>query len=62
MSNEQIQLTEQQQLKDEAHRKLQEAVKAIHAWACSEDVGPKRTYAFNLYEIARTAPREANYD
>lgn len=41
---------------------LHEAEAAIHAWAKEEDVGPQRNYAFNLYEIVRTAPREATHD
>jgi hypothetical protein len=46
-------------LKAEALEKLREAEKTIYKWACEEDVGDTRTYAFNLYEIVRTAPREA---
>jgi len=47
------------QTKDNALAKLREAEKAIHAWAVMEEVGPQRNYAFSLYEIVRTAPREA---
>ncbi len=47
------------QAKDNALDKLREAEKSIYAWACMEEVGPQRNYAFSLYEIVRTAPREA---
>lgn len=48
-----------EQLKQQAMKKLQEAERALHEWACEEDVGDNRTIAFNMYEIVRTAPREA---
>jgi hypothetical protein len=47
-------------LKEDAYLKLREAEKAVYKWACEEEIGSDRTYAFNLYEIVRTAPREAN--
>lgn len=48
-----------EQLKQQAMQKLKEAEKALYAYACECEVGTEREYAFNLYEIVRTAPREA---
>lgn len=48
-----------EQLKQHAIQKLSEAVIALYAHACECEVGPEREYAFNLYNIVRTAPKEA---
>lgn len=39
---------------------LQAVTKMLYEYACQCEVGDERTRAFNLYEIVRTAPREAN--
>lgn len=46
-------------LRDEAMTKLREAEKALYAYWTEVDVGPERTWGANMYEIVRTAPREA---
>lgn len=46
-------------LRDEAMAKLREAKKALYAYWTEVDVGPEREWGANMYEIVRTAPREA---
>lgn len=46
-------------LKADAHAKLREAEKAWHAYFAECDVGRERIFASNVYEILRTATREA---
>lgn len=46
-------------LREDAMAKLREAEKALHAFWTECDVGPERTWGANMYEIVRTAPREA---
>jgi len=46
-------------LREDFQRKHRECEKAAHAVAAATPVGPERNRAFDLYEIIRTAPREA---
>ena len=46
-------------LKEQAHTRLREAEKAWHAYFAECDVGGERIFASNVYEILRTATREA---
>lgn len=47
------------QLREDFQRKHRECEKAAHALAAATPVGRERNRAFDLYEIIRTAPREA---
>jgi hypothetical protein len=47
-------------LRDDAMAQLRAAEKALHAYWTECDVGDERTWGANLYEIVRTAPREAH--
>jgi hypothetical protein len=46
-------------LREDALAKLRAAESALHAYWTECDVGPERTWGANLYEIVRTAPRDA---
>jgi hypothetical protein len=46
-------------LRRDAMDKLRAAEQALYAYWTEVDVGPERTWGANLYEIVRTAPREA---
>lgn len=46
-------------LREAALAKLRDAEKALHAYWTEVDVSDERTWGANMYEIVRTAPREA---
>lgn len=46
-------------LREDFQRKHRDCEKAAHALAAATPVGPERNLAFDIYEIIRTAPREA---
>lgn len=48
-----------EELRQDFHHKHRECEKAAYALACELPVGLDREYFFNMYEIIRTAPREA---
>ncbi|WP_298705885.1 hypothetical protein [Variovorax gossypii] len=56
---EDLRVVELKNLRDDFQRKHRECEKAAHALAAALPVGAERNRAFDLYEIIRTAPREA---
>jgi hypothetical protein len=46
-------------LREDAMSKLRAAEQALYAYWTEVDVGPEREWGSNMYEIVRTAPREA---
>jgi len=46
-------------LREDALAKLKDAEHALHAYWTSCEIGDEREWGANLFEIVRTAPREA---